>query len=76
MTGYKKICLKYRYTLLNFNFFFETQKYSRWHKKGWHKDFKIGGWHKNGGIKNIRGGIKRGGIKIREFLGGGIKKVA
>ena len=33
-------------------------------KKGWHKQFKIGGWHKEGGIKKIRGGIKQGGIQI------------
>ena len=30
----KKLCLNCRYTFVNFNFFFETQKQSRWHKKG------------------------------------------
>lgn len=41
---------------LNIEIFFETHRYSKLHKKGWHKLFKIG--------KNFRGGIKQSGIKI------------
>ena len=46
--GYKKIVLKMSIYPQNFDFFFETQKYAMWHKKGWFKNLKIGGWHKQG----------------------------
>ena len=60
----KKSMLKMSIFPLNFEFFFEIQKYLRWHKKGWHKQFKIRGWHNKGWHKNFGGGIKQGGIKI------------
>ena len=63
MGGYEKNVLKMSIYLPEFRFLFGTQKYSRWHKKGWHKLFKIEGWHKMGGIKIWGGGIKQGGIK-------------
>jgi hypothetical protein len=43
----------YRYTILKFEFFYEAQIYSLWHKK------------KSGiNISNLAGGIKSGGIEI------------
>ena len=62
--GYEKSGLKMSIYPTKFDLFFETQKYSRWHKKGWHKLFKSWGWHKRGGIKILGRGIKQGGIKF------------
>ena len=64
MGGYKKRVLKMSIYPPEFSKFSLKQKYSRWHRKGWHKNFKNRGWHKKGWHKNFRGGIKLGGIKI------------